>query len=822
MKSSIVFNNLHRHRCLAFSAFLMLICQTTHAQLARGYVAFDCPNVPAAEFQFDLDKRVIALVMEDPGFKSIPLFKTLEALHLRHYRNRTVDLPEMHRYYREVLTARGWKRLKENVPKTDSELHLYALRQDESVLAIFVIVKSDGGVYLINIVGEMPVGQVRELLRNLQHLGIEIPELMTLGELTEMAIAPPPKELEPPQEAQETAPTDAETGEENPSSQDKMESPIPEETRVALPWSYQGKPIYKLIQEGTQEQQDKMDKVLDGGSGDIEKVLPVLRTLLYPKPVSLRIEGEGKERTAIIAVVAPAYRLKSLTISQSGTVREQASVEAHLANLPTGENRAREVPHTATRFRTAGAPIHELHIRGNQKIEEAHIRKTLHNASPEIEKALATLFRAMPYFNQVKLDINLEGARRIATITVDEKRLSTDAYLGLNPPFRLGFNRVTGWRVGTGFEIGRRKQIGPLWLWSIEDRGGNPASKLFGEVDYAFGNPHLHYRLGGSANWGKPYVWHLGLTAQIHRDTAAIAPEIFPHNNRGLSQFYRVLGGHDFRNYYLRQGVELAVRWAPVMPTHAFKISMLAEAHDSLRKSTDWNIANWTSAREMRGNPSITLGNMRSIALQYDFNTRNKNLGWHNTFLVEHSNAAFGSDFDFTRAQLQFRYAFPLGSNRIRTRLLFGYANASLPPQRQFVISGSGGLRGYPLFAPANAAERRATSNWYRHSGYAFTGDGGFLLNLEYHYRLSNLFTRDVFNAMFAVLFLDEGQVWHVSDKRFRFDLEANIGIGFQFGEDDVVFRLNLATPLRANSPARERLSMGSGFVITSIWYQDF
>ena len=822
MKSSIVFNNLHRHRCLAFSAFLMLICQTTHAQLARGYVAFDCPNVPAAEFQFDLDKRVIALVMEDPGFKSIPLFKTLEALHLRHYQNRTVDLPEMHRYYREVLTARSWKRLKENVLTTDSELHLYALRQDESVLAIFVIVESAGGVYLINIVGEMPVGQVRELLRNLQHLGIEIPELMTLGELTEMAIVPPPKEPEPPQEVQETAPRDAETGEENPSSQDKMESPIPEETRVALPWIYQGKPIYKLIQEGTQEQQDKMDKVLDGGSGDIEKVLPVLRTLLYPKPVSLRIEGEGKERTAIIAVVVPAYRLKSLTISQSGTVREQASVEAHLASVPTGENRAREVPHTATRFRAAGAPIHELHIRGNQKIEEEHIRKTLNNASPDIEKALDTLFRAMPYFNQVKLDINLEGARRIATITVDEKRLSTDAYLGLNPPFRLGFNRVTGWRVGTGFEIGRRKQIGPLWLWSIEDRGGNPASKLFGEVDYAFGNPHLHYRLGGSANWGKPYVWHLGLTAQIHRDTAAIAPEIFPHNNRGLSQFYRVLGGHDFRNYYLRQGVELAVRWAPVMPTHAFKISMLAEAHDSLKKSTDWNIANWTSAREMRGNPSITLGNMRSIALQYDFNTRNKNLGWHNTFLVEHSNAAFGSDFDFTRAQLQFRYAFPLGNNRIRTRLLFGYANASLPPQRQFVISGSSGLRGYPLFAPANAAERRATSNWYRHSGYAFTGDGGFLLNLEYHYRLSNLFTRDVFNAMFAVLFLDEGQVWHVSDQRFRFDLEANIGIGFQFGEDDVVFRLNLATPLRANSPARERLSMGSGFVVTSIWYQDF
>lgn len=818
MKSVIAFNNLYRHRCLAFIAFLLLSCQPTHAQLALGYVAFDCPNVPAAEFQFDLDKRVIALVTEDPGFKSIPLFKTLEALHLRHYRNRNVDLPEMHRYYREVLTARGWNRLKENLAKTDSELHLYTLRKSGSVFGIFVIVESDGGVYLINIVGEMPAGQVRELLRNLQLLGIEIPELMTLGQLTEVPIVQLPKEQEPSQETEKTAPRKAETGEAAPSSTERtVQPPLGKETRAPSPWNYQGKPIYVLTYVGTREQHATMSKVLSEGSGDIEKVLPVIRTLMHPKPISLRVEGEGTERTAVITVVAPAYRLKSLTISESGTVREQESVDAHL-----GGNQDREGSPTATRFRTAGALIHELHIRGNQKIEEAHIRKTLNNASPDIEKALDTLFRAMPYFHQVKLDINKEGERRIATITVDEKRLSTDAYLGLNPPFRSGFNRVTGWRIGTGFEVGERKQVGPLWMWSIEEREGNPTSKLFGKVDYAFGNPHLHYWLGGTANWGKPYIWNLGLTAQIHRDTAAIAPEIFPHNNRGLSHFYRVLGGTDFQNYYLRQGVELAVRWTPVMPTHAFKISMVAEMHESLQKSTDWTIANWTSARETRGNPLITAGDMRSLAFQYDFNTRNKSLGWHNTLLVEHSNTAFGSDFDFTRAQLHFRYAFPLGSNRIRTRLLLGYANASLPIQSQFVISGTGGLRGYPLFAPANESERRATSNWYRHSLYAFAGDGGFLFNLEYHYRLSNLFNRDFFNAMFAVLFLDEGQVWHETDKSFRFNPEANIGIGFQFGEDDVVFRLNLATPLRANSPAKERLSTGSGFVITSIWYQDF
>ncbi len=800
-------------------AFLLLLCQTTRAQSEMGFVAFDCPNVPAAEFQFDLDKRVIALVMEDPGFKSIPLFKTLEALHLRHYRNRTVDLPEMHRYYRDGLTARGWNQLKENLPKTDSELHLYTLRQDDSVFGIFVIVESDGGVYLINMVGEMPAGQVRELLRNLQHLGIEIPELMTLRELTEVSIVPL-SEPEPSEEARETAPRKAEIEEEKPSSQPLLG----EETRVASPWLYQGKPIYVLKYVGTREQSAKISKVLDGGSGDIEKVLPVIRSLLHPKPISLRVEGEGTERTAILTVVVRTYRLKSLTISESKTVRKQEAVGQHRdqENPPTGENRDMENPPTATRFRTAGAPIHELHIRGNQKTEEEDIRKTLNNASPDIEQALDTLFRAMPYFHQVKLDINVEGARRIATITVDEKRLSTTAYLGLNPPLGLGFNRVTGWRMGTGFEVGRRKQVGPLWIWNLREPAGTPASKLFGKIEYAFGNPHVHYRLGGAANWGKPYVWNLGLTAQLRRDTVAVAPEIFPRSNDGASHFYRVWGGIDFHNYYLRQGVELAFRWAPVMPTHAFKISVVAEAHDSLEKSTDWSVPNWIFKWQKRDNPPITAGHMRSLAFQYDFNTRNQELGWHNTLLIEYSNSAFGSDFDFTRLQSHFRYAFPLGNNRIRTRLLFGYANASLPLQRQFVISGPGGLRGYPLFAPANEAERAASLSWYRHSLYAFTGDGGFLFNLEYHYRLSNLADWGIFKKAFAILFLDEGQVWQASDERLRFDPGANIGLGLQFGEADIVARFNIALPLRSNWPAQERLSLGRGVVITSLWHQIF
>ena len=772
-----------------------------YAQNYNGTVAFDCPGVPSSKFQFDLDRRVIAQVMEDPNFESIPLFTRLESLRLRYYQS--VDVTKIHQYYGDTLKSRGWNALvasQRELKEKKGRLHLYVLMDSDITLGIFVISESKDGVYLINIVGEIPSKQVSELLRNLNHLGIEIPELMSVNELT-----PAPKTGGQP------SPLTEKNGRIKQTQLYKTGADL--RVRSPLAWTYQGKPIYILKRRGTQEELAKMRNGLEGGSGDIEKAVPIIDKLLHPKRITLRIEKEGTERTAVLTVVRPAFRLESLTISKSGTVRKQRETFA------TGIT---EEAFPATRFRIAGAPIHEIRIRGNRKVQETEIRKTLGNASEDIEEALKTLFQVMPYFNEVNLEIAEENTKRVATITVDEKLLSSDVYLSLNPPLRFSFNRVIGWKIDTGFAIGLRKQVGPLWVWNVADPVEEQASKLFGKVGYAFGNPRIHYRLGGAANWGKPYVWHLGLTTQIHRGAVAIGSEIFPGYNNGLSTLYRVFGGHDFANYYLRNGVEVAFRWFPVMPTHAFNFRVVAESHESLQKRTDWNITNWRSNRKTRGNPPVTVGQMRSITFQYDFKTRKNRLGWHNTLLIEHSNAAFGSDFDFTRLHLHLRYAFPLGNNRIRTRLLFGFANTVLPIQRQFVISGPGGLRGYPLFAAANDVEKAATGNWYRYSDYAFTGDSGFLLNLEYYYRLSNVLDMDFFKNVFVVGFFDEGQVWGASNKNTRFDPEGNVGIGLQLGENNAIFRINFATPIRSNSPGLRRLSIGQSAVITAVWYQSF
>ena len=839
-----------------YMVLLLLMSAIGYSQTENGQVLFNAPDMPSPAFQFDLDQRVITLVMEDPNSYLAPLFKAVDNLRLDNYRSRSVNFKKLVQYYSKTLNKRGWDTLgRDSLDIEKDNLHLYTFKENEIIKGILAIIKSSGDVYLINIIGKIPEKHLGELLLNLNQLGIEIPELMSLRprdlEVTVPLLPPEPESVK-------SVPAPSITTyipEEVKPLLEKLPEPIvPKDWQldgkpkpiVSKKWQFDGKWIHefriqsslsmpkgsdpKSMEEAMASEKANIIKVLENGSGDIADVMPILTSALLSssRTVSLRVEEEGTKQIAVITVkdiprTQKVSILKSLTISGPGGDRTQRSI-LDKPILPMTNTAA--VP---TRFLAADAPIHEIRIRGNRKVSEARIRQTLENGSEDIEQALKSLFKVMPYFEEISLQVDEENSKYIATITVDEKPLSTNAYLGFNPPLRLGFTRVTGWEIGTGFEVGRRKEIGPLWMWNVRNSALNKGSHLFGKVSYAFGNPHLHYRVGGTANWGTRYVWNLGLTAQIHRLTDVVAPELFQDYNSGIAVFQRIVGMPDFQNYYLRQGAEIALGWVPVKPIHWFKLAMVAESHASLQKSTDWFVANWTSSLRLRENPPVTPGRMQSLAFQYDFHKRTNSLGWHNTLFVEHSSPAIGSDFDFTRLQLHLRYAFPLGNNRIRTRFLFGFSDASLPIQRQFVIGGMGGLRGYPWRRQENESNGIISyKSGHQASPYAFAGDRGFLLNVEYHYRLSNLFDWRIYENMFLIAFLDEGQVWNVSDGAYTFDPKGNIGIGLQFGRsnsvtvvnirglqsgrDDFIVRFNIAKALEA----------GTGVQITTTWYHSF
>lgn len=98
-----------------FVLFLFLICYSVNSQSDTGIVPFDCPDVSSPEFQFDLDANVIERVMEAPTSDIAPLFKSVDNLYLRNYRNRAGNFKKMIQYYSQAL-KRAWLARVRTVP----------------------------------------------------------------------------------------------------------------------------------------------------------------------------------------------------------------------------------------------------------------------------------------------------------------------------------------------------------------------------------------------------------------------------------------------------------------------------------------------------------------------------------------------------------------------------------------------------------------------------------------------------------------------------------------------------------------------------------
>ena len=358
-------------------------------------------------------------------------------------------------------------------------------------------------------------------------------------------------------------------------------------------------------------------------------------------------------------------------------------------------------------------------------------------------------------------------------------------------------NPVDGLRLGIGFEAGRRWYADPLFFsgsgstirpngdertasidvheaGSQMQKGTSVDPFLFGTMSYGISSRSTNYRAGGGVTIRGNS--HLTYSAQIHRLTSVRDRDIMLSDSE---QFLRGLWGTDFQDYYLREGAVTAVQWQSANIMHSLGLSLLWEEHNSLQRTMDFHLRNWSAAPELgrRQNSPIHDGSMRSISLKYDFDNRgwidlqydfedreNRAAELYSTFLVEHASPAIGSDFDFTRFQVHFRHYYSIGDDRIDARLKVGTAMGQLPYQRQFVMGGIGTLRGYSL--------------------YEFAGNHGFLFNLEYAHRIGD--------EAFIIPFVDVGQVWYRLEDIEQIQPKVNLGIGFQGGP----FRLNLARAL--------------------------
>ena len=400
-------------------------------------------------------------------------------------------------------------------------------------------------------------------------------------------------------------------------------------------------------------------------------------------------------------------------------------------------------------------PIDEVRIRGNQRVRGSQIREALEKGPDDIGNAIKTMKAILPHIRRADWHIHQEDNKRIVTITVEEIVAKEDILPAVVMDFTMsgGFNRVHGLRLGPRLEVLKPPEIETPFQ-----------PKLFGALSYGFSNKKLNYEAGGEARLLGGVNQNLTVRFQFHRLTSVRDPDILLGANEQLLTAF--LYGGDFRDYYLREGSEISLQWQPEVLLHSLKLTVIDENHESLIKMTDWSLFRWTSDKEK--NTPITPGQMRSIALRYDFDSRFDNEGWYNTFAVEHGNSVVGSDFDFTRFELHSRRYQPIGDwHMLDLRLKVGLSAKELPIQRQFILGGPGSLRGYDL--------------------YEFAGSQGILLNLEYRHHITD--------GAAATFFIDAGGVWDKLGEVSNSDPKVNLGVGLLIGG---TWKLNLAQALEA------------------------
>lgn len=754
--------------------------QHTNAQTQDGYIRFDCPDVSPPMFQFNLNRELIKHISTDEVFSGI------ENLFIHTYDKEDGLYDHLVDYYSQIIKQKGWVSYAEK-----DNLRVFILQNSisdsKSVDGILVIANSRFVVHLLNIVGNIPQQQVGTILANLNILGIWIPELKSLGE-----------------------PIDASTIESEPIIQQREKILINKKSPTTLriinqpqfyssnfsetiveklvgDWSYNALPIQRIeINSHTtsqkSSQKERLDEITDvlydninpsEGSADFNVILDRLKnTKAFPYIERVIVNSDEK----LIKI-----DLEDISKREDGTIILSKQFQTSDANT-----------------------IHEIQVKGLQHVGPELIKTTLEDGSTDIEDATENISEAIPEFDNVEVEIEKFGQQRIAKITVQEKPFQLTSYTTAMPI--IGLNRVSGWVLGirseTGFRPKNNTEFSPdAYIWSANTPNTKDYSKLFAQYGYGFGNDQPYYSFGGKYIWGENNASNLGLSAQYQQSISTLSTDLHLGYEESKFLFYRLFGVPDHQDYYLNKGSEVSIFWF-TNRSDSVKLSFLWETHESLDKSTDWHFLNMRSDNKLRDNLTITPSKLHSIYLKTDLNNRKNHLGWHNTFIIEHSNPSFGSDFSWTRTQTHFRYAFPFGRNQFRSRFVISSAVGKytekqespylLPTQRQFILGGIGTLNGYPQ--------------------NTFFGDEGYLMNVEFLLAFPDINQIKILNNIRAVLLFDMGQVWNEYRSGWNFEPKTSAGIGLQLSSDVDIFRFNISKALYSKQEIQYNLMVFYSF----------
>lgn len=807
---------LQKHFIRLFTLlFLVLSLALTHSAVAqqdksdkpapKGLILFDFPESLEAKVEVNLTAKLINLVTKSVSNQPevAELIQMLDGIYVRTYDRITIDEKKLVNYFQQRLKEDKWEVLVK-IKEESEVVEISLLFDEDTVYGIFVIVipETSGEATFVNIVGKIAPERIEELLGSLSNFGaIDIDVGGALKAQAEPSRDTIQREILAVKV--ENTPTIDATLDDAcwkiaPQADNfthvRTGNPVEDDSKVKLVYTneaiYVGWYLYDSRPDKTVARQTQ-DHVRFGKTTEdwVSFSIDPFHTHRFSNRTFFMANPLGKKY-----VHSPARD------SNKTEWMEQWNVAANI--VEDGWVVEMEIPWQMLDYPDTTEPV-RMGInfdRGQTRTNEhswwsnigvrefykndGHWLNVLPPPKSSGMQGLLDAFETEEYgVPEVLVPDNFVHDNNVSLVSGDIFR----------PVSTSGLNRVDGLRLGGGFEVGQRSYLDPLFFSgsgatirqnarstsTLIDSNENNFGRqyrtatspfLFGTMSYALSSRTLNYRASGGITSGENLDLTYGL--QIHRLTSVRDRDILLS---GSEQFFRALWGTDFQDYYLREGAVMVLQWQPMNITHSLGLSLLWEEHKNLENRMHFHLRNWAANPTLTGqrNPPIHDGSMHSISLKYDFDNRGnttpkydlgnrKNAGeWYNTFLIEHASPVIGSDFDFTRFLIHLRHYYPIGNDRIDTRLKVGLATDSLPFQRQFVIGGIGTLRGYSL--------------------YEFVGNHGFLFNLEYVHSLGN--------DAFIVPFVDIGQTWyHLKDVK-HIQPKINLGIGFQGGP----FRLNLA-----------------------------
>jgi hypothetical protein len=239
---------------------------------------------------------------------------------------------------------------------------------------------------------------------------------------------------------------------------------------------------------------------------------------------------------------------------------------------------------------------------------------------------------------------------------------------------------------------------------------------------------------------------------------------------------------NNFRDYYRRKGYQLHAALRPVA-NHELLVAWRDEEHLALVNETDFGL--FRDDHDFRPNAAAQEGDLRSLIVGYTFDTRGlarespgerfrrhlvdslfgsvaehdhgARVEWTSEFAPE----GFDHDFDFNRHVINGRVWAEMSPGRLLSgRVIGGFGDGVMPPQRTFALGGIGTVHGYS-FKEA-------------------VGEGMLLFNGEFRQRFGR-------SGLAGIAFIDAGRVYNPL-AGFTEDWLTGAGVGLAIGDTRIEF----------------------------------